>query len=186
MDGIIEALATSFNRYRLRFGGSVHLCPRPRDAPIPCPRCSAVCRRANYSSRARPQPPTAPNTRFGRHFSAHLVAHLVPSRRPGDGLGLTPPLTALCSSLRRRLAETNVCQQALETARTANRRLREEVKASTEELAAIKTQQEEDARRHSQSLVAARTALDEVRTLSCRASGVWSARWCFRYTRRRG
>lgn len=53
--------------------------------------------------------------------------------------------------------------QALETARTANRRLREEVTASTEELAAIKTQQGEDARRHSQGLVAAKSALDEVR-----------------------
>lgn len=56
--------------------------------------------------------------------------------------------------------------KALETARTANRRLREEVTASTEELAAIKTQQGEDARRHSQSLVAAKTALDEVRRVS--------------------
>lgn len=36
------------------------------------------------------------------------------------------------------------------------------MKASTEELAAIKTQQGEDARRHSQSLVAAKSALDEV------------------------
>lgn len=36
--------------------------------------------------------------------------------------------------------------------------------ASTEELAAIKTQQGEDARRHSQSLVAAKSALDEVPT----------------------
>lgn len=35
--------------------------------------------------------------------------------------------------------------------------------ASTEELTAIKTQQGEDARRHSQSLVAAKSALDEVR-----------------------
>lgn len=35
--------------------------------------------------------------------------------------------------------------------------------ASTDELAAIKTQQAEDARRHSQSLVAAKSALDEVR-----------------------
>ncbi|CAM9178368.1 unnamed protein product [Scytosiphon promiscuus] len=52
-------------------------------------------------------------------------------------------------------------QSALETARTANRRLREEVTACNEELAAIKAQQGEDARRHSQSLVAARTALDE-------------------------
>ncbi|CAM9090655.1 unnamed protein product [Hapterophycus canaliculatus] len=52
-------------------------------------------------------------------------------------------------------------QSALETARTANRRLREEIKACSEELAAIKAQQGEDATRHSQSLVAARTALDE-------------------------
>lgn len=61
--------------------------------------------------------------------------------------------------------------QALETARTANRRLREEVTASTEELAAIKTQQAEDARRHSQSLVAAKSALDEVRCDTVRQLG---------------
>lgn len=44
--------------------------------------------------------------------------------------------------------------------------------ASTEELAAIKTQQGEDARRHSQNLVAAKSALDEVR--SDRSQTLWS------------
>lgn len=52
--------------------------------------------------------------------------------------------------------------KALETARTANRRLREEIKASAEELVAVRTQQGQNAKRHSQSLVAAKTALDEV------------------------
>lgn len=63
------------------------------------------------------------------------------------------------------ITHTTCTQQpakALETARTANRRLREEIKATAEELAATKAQQGENARRHSQSLVAAKSALDEV------------------------
>ncbi|CAM9333908.1 unnamed protein product [Sphacelaria rigidula] len=52
-------------------------------------------------------------------------------------------------------------QSALETARTANRRLREQVQALSDELTSTRTQQGEDAKRHSQSLVAAQTALDE-------------------------
>lgn len=52
--------------------------------------------------------------------------------------------------------------KALETARTANRRLREQVQALSDELTSTRTQQGEDAKRHSQSLVAAQRALDEV------------------------
>lgn len=91
---------------------------------------------------------------------------------PGIILCSTVALLVISTSLR--LLRMHILRpyllscQALETARTANRRLREEVTASTEELAAIKTQQAEDARRHSQSLVAAKSALDEVWCVSVR------------------
>lgn len=77
------------------------------------------------------------------------------------------------SSLASSLSHTQPAK-ALETARTANRRLREEIKATAEELAATKTQQGENARRHSQSLVAAKSALDEVRHSQNNAQDVFA------------
>lgn len=65
-----------------------------------------------------------------------------------------------------------LCMQALETARTANRRLTEEVKASREELTSMRGQQREGVERHSQSLIAAKTALDEVISGLCLVRGL--------------
>lgn len=60
-------------------------------------------------------------------------------------------------------AEIVFCvKQALETARTANRRLKEDVKASADELVVVRAQHEDSIRRHGDSLIAAKVALDEV------------------------
>ncbi|CAM9159969.1 unnamed protein product, partial [Choristocarpus tenellus] len=76
-------------------------------------------------------------------------------------VGTTKQLELLREGYTKARDQLRAEQLALETARTANRRLREEVLAAAEEIASARDQRAESQARHSESLRAAQAALDE-------------------------